>query len=83
MTDTEAPRPAPRKRAVNLSITDDLIRDAKAQGVNLSRFLEFNLREFLKKSRESNWLEENREAVGQYNQRVAEQGSFGDRFRRF
>ena len=83
MTESEAIHPEPRKRAINLRITDDLIRDARAQGINLSRFLELNLRDFLKKSRESDWLAENREAVGQYNQRVAEQGSFGDRFRRF
>jgi len=72
-----------KKRAVNLSIDAGLLDDARSQGVNLSQFLEQHLREALRKRREQAWREDNREAIRQYNESVAERGSFGDRFRRF
>jgi len=75
--------PSTKKRAVNLSLDSALVEDARAQGVNLSRFLEAHLREALREHREQAWREENREAIRQYNEAVAERGSFGDRFRRF
>lgn len=72
-----------KKRAVNLSLDSALIEDARSQGINLSQFLEAHLREALRAHREQAWREENREAIRQYNEVVAERGSFGDRFRRF
>lgn len=72
-----------KKRAVNLSIDSALVEDARAQGVNLSQFLEAHLRDALRAHREQVWREENREGIRQYNEVVAERGSFGDRFRRF
>lgn len=72
-----------KRRAVNLSVDSALIEEARMRGVNLSRFLEAQLREVLREHREQAWREENREAIGQYNEIVAERGSFGDRFRRF
>ncbi|WP_290649886.1 type II toxin-antitoxin system CcdA family antitoxin [Aquisalimonas sp.] len=72
-----------RKRSVNLSLDAALVEDARAQGVNLSRFLEAHLREALREHRERLWQEENREAIREYNDAVAKRGSFGDRFRRF
>ncbi|HYW92409.1 MAG TPA: type II toxin-antitoxin system CcdA family antitoxin [Gammaproteobacteria bacterium] len=72
-----------RKRAINLSVSGDLIEQARLQGINLSRFLEEHLRGVLRAGREQAWQEENREAIRQYNETVAERGSFGDRLRRF
>lgn len=72
-----------RKRAVNLSVDSELLEDAKSLGVNLSQFLEQNLRAALRERREHAWREDNREAIRQYNESVAERGSFGDRFRSF
>lgn len=72
-----------KKRAVNLSLDSALVEEARSQGVNLSQFLEAHLREALREYREQAWREENREAIRQYNEVVADRGSFGDRFRRF
>lgn len=78
----ESPRPT-RKRAVNLSLDSTLLEEARAQGIKLSQFLEAHLRDALRERRELAWRRENHEAIRQYNESVAERGSFGDRFRRF
>ncbi|HYW91957.1 MAG TPA: type II toxin-antitoxin system CcdA family antitoxin [Gammaproteobacteria bacterium] len=59
------------------------IEEAPSQGINPSQLLEEDLREVLGKRRRQAWHEDNREAIRQYNETVAERGSFGDRFRRF
>lgn len=83
MVPAQDSRHSAKKRAVNLSLDNALVEDARAQGINLSKFLEAHLRKDLQKRREQLWREENREAIRQYNEIVAERGSFGDRFRRF
>ncbi|MFA9462522.1 type II toxin-antitoxin system CcdA family antitoxin [Thiohalorhabdus sp. Cl-TMA] len=73
---------APRK-ATNLSINADLLAQARALDLNLSRLLEERLTEAVREARRQAWLAENQEALADYNERIAEQGSFGDRVRRF
>lgn len=71
------------KKATNLSIRADLIAEARALGINLSRTLETALAAEVKKAKEKQWLEENRAAIEAYNREVAEHGLFSDNFRSF
>ncbi|HEX7656349.1 MAG TPA: type II toxin-antitoxin system CcdA family antitoxin, partial [Sphingomonas sp.] len=51
-----------RRRAVNVSLDDDLVGEAKALGLNLSQACEAGLAATVKAERERRWKEENREA---------------------
>jgi antitoxin CcdA len=73
---------APRK-AVNLSINSDLLRQARELGVNLSKTLEGQLEQLIRAERARRWQEENREAIEEYNRWVEEHGVFSDRLRQF
>jgi antitoxin CcdA len=73
---------APKKSA-NLSINSDLIQQAKALKINLSKLLEERLAETIASQKESLWIKENQEAIEEYNERVSNNGAFSDRLRRF
>lgn len=73
----------PRKTATNLSLRADLVRRAKDLGLNLSEVLEAALEQAVKEAEGRSWLEENREAIDEYNALVAKRGVFGDGRRRF
>jgi antitoxin CcdA len=75
---TDAP-----KKATNLSINSDLLRQAKALGINLSATLEKRLEELIRREKEKRWLEETAEAVEHNNRLVEERGTFADRTRLF
>lgn len=62
------------KAAVNLSISEVILREARALKLNLSQVLEEGLRERLKRRRAEKWLEENREAIQAYNERIEREG---------
>lgn len=68
---------APRK-AVNLSINSDLLRQARELKINLSRILEEQLERILREERGRRWKEENREAIEAYNQFIEKYGVFND-----
>ena len=61
---------APKKPA-NLSINSDLLRQAKERNINLSQTLEQRLIELLVEEKRLQWQEENRQAIDEYNRRVA------------
>jgi len=71
------------KRATNLSVNEELLRRARALGINLSRALEERLEEFVVEQEQARWLEANREAIEDYNRRIEVDGTFGDDVRRF
>jgi antitoxin CcdA len=71
------------KRPVNLSVNQELLEQAKAAGIPLSQTLEEALVAKLKAKRQAEWRQENREGIAAYNQRIAENGTFSDEFRRF
>ena len=62
------------KAAVNLSISDAILREARALKLNLSQVLEEGLRERLKRRRAEKWLEENRAAIEHFNARIERDG---------
>ena len=71
------------KKAANLSIRADLLEEARAYKINLSKTLEAALAVELKKEKERRWLEENQPAIDAYNREIAEHGLFSDGFRDF
>ena len=71
------------KRPTNLSINEDLLRQARELKINLSQIFEAHLGEVVARQRRGQWLEENREAIDAYNERVAKRGVFSERLRRF
>lgn len=71
------------KKATNLSISTELLRQAKDYKINLSATLEQALTEIVKQKQRQQWLQDNQQAIAQYNQRVEECGSFSDGLRDF
>jgi antitoxin CcdA len=71
------------KKSTNLSINSELLRQARERKVNLSQLLENSLVELLREEKSLSWREENREAIEEYNRRVATNGVFSDGLRRF
>jgi antitoxin CcdA len=62
------------KKATNLSINSDLLRQAKELNINLSQQVEGYLSELVRKAKEQQWLAENAEAIAAYNERVERDG---------
>ena len=71
------------KKAANLTVRADLLEEARARKINLSQTLETALTAELKKLRESEWLEQNKEAIAAYNREIAEHGLWSDGLRLF
>jgi antitoxin CcdA len=69
--------------ATNLSARADLVSRAKELQLNLSDLFERALAKAIADRERELWLEENRDAIEDYNARVAERGVFSDDWRRF
>lgn len=74
---------AARKQPVNLSVPSDLLRQARARNINLSKTLEESLEKILQEQDRQSWLEENREAMDAANRFVAEHGLWSEGIREF
>jgi antitoxin CcdA len=75
MPDTRLPFDASApKRATNVSLNSDLLEQAKALGINVSRACERGLAEQIAELREKRWLEENREALESSNAYIEAHG---------
>lgn len=75
--------PTAPKKSANLSINADLLQQAKQLNINLSQTLEQHLAEVVRRAQSSQWLEENKGALDEYNRRVEAHGTFSDGLRRF
>jgi len=71
------------KRPTNLSVNSDLLRQARALGINLSATLEEALAERLHRRQRDEWLARHRAQIEAYNRRVDERGAFSDGLRSF
>lgn len=72
-----------RKIATNLSARADIVAEAKTLEINLSEVFESAVIEAVRRKRQEAWLAENREAIESYNARVARDGLFSDKWRKF
>ena len=61
----------------------DLVRRAKAAGLNLSLVVERALAAAIREAEQARWLSENEQAIEQYNAFVERHGAFGDDLRGF
>lgn len=71
------------KRATNVSVNADLLAQARQCGVNLSQALEEALKVRLAEERRRKWLEDNREAIEEYNKHFEKYGLWSDGLRMF
>lgn len=71
------------KKPTNLSINSDLLKKSKTLNINLSATLEQVLRAKLAETEADNWKKENKRAIQEYNEMVAEHGLFSDEHRPF
>lgn len=71
------------KKAANLSINSELLQQAKELGINLSQSLEETLADKVARLKEELWLEENRDAIEDYNRTIERRGVFSNGLRRF
>ncbi len=75
--------PKAPKKACNVSVNEDLLRQAKELGINLSQTLEGELEKRVREARARAWQDENHEAIDAYNRYVAEHGVWSDGLRPF
>ena len=78
-----APISPPRKRAVNLSLEEQTVIDARALGINLSEHCQKALAAEVKREHERRWKEENREAIELHNAWVEKNGLPLEKYRMF
>jgi antitoxin CcdA len=71
-----------RKVASNLSVRADLVRQARALKLNLSKLLETALEQAIREAERDAWLARNRQAISDYNALVVKRGVFSDSTRR-
>ena len=64
----------PSRRATSLTMDRQLLDDARALGVNVSRAAEAGLTIALKEAREAAWKRENADAIAYWNDYVEENG---------
>lgn len=69
---TKAPKP--RRKSVNLSLNADLVAEAKALELNVSRLAEEGIAAAVREEKIRRWKEENREAMESWNEWVRENG---------
>ena len=74
---------AAAKRATNISLSSDLIEEARRLDINISQACERGLEEKVARRRAEVWLEENREAIDSSNAWVEQNGLPLARYRRF
>jgi antitoxin CcdA len=69
-----------KRKAVNLTADAELVEDAKAMGLNLSQLFQDSLKKAVSEERKRQWVEENREAIDEYNERIDREGTFAMQF---
>jgi antitoxin CcdA len=70
-----------RRRAVNVSIDVEVLKGAKALGLNLSQTLESELRRLTQAARQTAWADENKAAMEEHNRFIEENGIWSEEFR--
>lgn len=70
----------PKKKAVNLSLSEDLIETSKKHGINLSDFVERRIERELRTLKLQKWADENKDAIQERNQMVENEGCFGEKY---
>ncbi|MEW5729934.1 MAG: type II toxin-antitoxin system CcdA family antitoxin [Pseudomonadota bacterium] len=75
--------PKSPKKACNVSVNEDLLRQARELGINLSQALEEELVRRVREAKAKAWAEENREAIESQTRWIEKHGLLSDHFRMF
>ena len=65
----------PKRRPVNLTIREDVIKAAKSLNLNASKAAETGIINAVRETRAQEWLDENRPALQAHNKRVETEGT--------
>jgi antitoxin CcdA len=71
------------KKATNITLSADVLAEAKMYGINISQTCDAHLREVVRREREVAWLRENAGFIAAYNETVEEEGLPLDQYRTF
>jgi antitoxin CcdA len=71
------------KRAINLSLNAKVLDMARDMGLNISQTVDTLLTQEVLRQYWARWNTDNAEAIAHYNERVAREGLFSDRYRTF
>jgi antitoxin CcdA len=63
-----------KKRAVNLSLSADVLAAARALNINVSQVCDSHLREVVRREQERQWREAHAGFIGAYNETVGSEG---------
>ncbi|MEM1021621.1 MAG: type II toxin-antitoxin system CcdA family antitoxin [Sphingomonadales bacterium] len=69
-----AQAPDKKRRRVNLSISTDVMEQAKALSLNASKAAEAGIESAIRKAKEEAWRDENKDAIAKHNARVERDG---------
>lgn len=73
----------PTKKATNITLSSDVLSEAKALGINISQSCDQFLRELVRSERERRWQQDNVDFIAAYNQTVMNEGLPLDAWRSF
>ena len=62
------------KKATNITLSVDVLNEAKALGINISQTCDQYLRELVRSERERRWQQDNAEFISAYNQTIEQEG---------
>ena len=71
------------KKATNITLSVDVLNEAKALGINISQTCDHYLRELVRNERERRWQQDNAEFISAYNQTIEQEGLPLDSWRSF
>ena len=71
------------KRAINLTLSADILTAAKALDINISQVCEAHLRELVRREQQRRWREEHADFMAAYNTTVETEGLPLDAWRSF
>lgn len=71
------------KKATNITLSSDVLAEAKALGINISQSCDQFLRELVLNERKRRWQQDNADFIAAYNQTVADEGLPLDAWRSF
>jgi antitoxin CcdA len=71
------------KRATNVTLSIDLVENAKRLGINVSQACESGLTDQVRKALGEEWRRDNREAVENWNRWIRENGMPYDEYRHY
>ena len=71
------------KKATNITLSADVLNEAKALGINISQACDQFLRDLVKREQERRWLADNADFIAAYNASVERDGLPLDAWRTF